>query len=224
MSRRDDQDSEPMGWIRGHTYIGPVRQFRVICCFDSYGPEIQVPSMPKNGSYSWNVISRGSNRFVDKSWQDQEDTSQDVEISSSTTVGQSHAITSSIEQTDASKQQEQSIPMKCPSEEFIQIDRRKWNEIPARDSVERFLLLMTALGRHRELEHREFDGAVQWRSLFPKPRRDFDCEGARTFSDCQWMGYLYRGSNKPRFQYCVDSNNNVLYCSCHPRSPTRRCD
>ena len=87
------------------------------------------------------VTSRGPDRYVDKSWQDQEDPSQDVEMVRSTRVGQSHAITSSSEETDASKQQEQSIPMKYPSEEFIQIDRRKWNGIPACDGVERFLLL-----------------------------------------------------------------------------------
>ena len=56
---RDDQDSEPLGWIRGHTKIGPVRRVRVTCCLDQYGMEIQVPSMSKNGSYSWIVISRG---------------------------------------------------------------------------------------------------------------------------------------------------------------------
>ena len=43
------------------------------------------------------------------------------------------------------------------------------------------------------------------------PRRDFKRERARTFSDAQWLGHTHRGSNKPRFQYCLDSNNNLLY-------------
>ena len=38
---RDHQDSEPIGWICGHTRIGPVRQVRVLCCFDQYGIEIR---------------------------------------------------------------------------------------------------------------------------------------------------------------------------------------
>ena len=33
---RDDQDSEPVGWIRGHTKIGPVLQVRVTCCLDLF--------------------------------------------------------------------------------------------------------------------------------------------------------------------------------------------
>ena len=39
---RDHQDSEPIGWIRGDTKIGPTRQVKVICCLDQYGFEIQV--------------------------------------------------------------------------------------------------------------------------------------------------------------------------------------
>ena len=114
--------------------IGPVRQVRVTRCPDQYGIEMQVPSTSKkNGSYSWNVISRGPNRYVDESWQDQEDPLHDVGMmSSSSVVEQSHSMTS-----PASKQQEQSIPMNYRSEVFIQINRRKWNDILACDNVER---------------------------------------------------------------------------------------
>ena len=41
---RDHQDSEPTRWISGHTRIDPVRQVKIMCCFDQYGFEIQVPS------------------------------------------------------------------------------------------------------------------------------------------------------------------------------------
>ena len=68
---------------------------------------------------------------MDESWQDQEDPLQDVGMVSSTSVQQSHAMTS-----HASKQQEQSIPMNYHSKEFIQINRRKWNDILACDNVE----------------------------------------------------------------------------------------
>ena len=72
------RNSEPVGWIRGHTKIGPVCQVRVTCYFNQYGIETQVPSMLKNGTSSWIVISRGPNRYVDESWHDQEDPPQDV--------------------------------------------------------------------------------------------------------------------------------------------------
>ena len=78
---------------------------------------------------------------MDESWQDQEDPPQDVEMVSSTSVAQSHAIiTSSIEETHASKQTEQSIPMNYPSKEFTQMHRRKLNDILTCDNVERYSL------------------------------------------------------------------------------------
>ena len=49
----DHQDSKLVGWIRGHTRIGPVREVRVICCVDQCGIEIQVSSTSRNGSYSF---------------------------------------------------------------------------------------------------------------------------------------------------------------------------
>ena len=150
------------------TKIGPVRQVRVTRCLDQYGIEMQVPSMSKNGSYSWKVISRGPNRYVDESWQVQEDPLHDVGMMSSTSVvEQSHSMT-----LHASKQQEQSNPMNYRSEEFIQINRRKWNDILACDNVERCSLAwkiskrLTAFVRHRELDHREVDGAVHWNRCF----------------------------------------------------------
>ena len=39
------QVSEPVGWISGHTKIGPVLQVKIMCCFlDKYGIEIPLPS------------------------------------------------------------------------------------------------------------------------------------------------------------------------------------
>ena len=75
----DQQDSEHIGWIRGHSKIGPVHQ--------------------------------------------------NVEMMSSTSGEQSHAVRSSIEETHASKPQAKSSLVSYPSKEFIQVDERKWNDI-----------------------------------------------------------------------------------------------
>ena len=131
---------------------------------------------------------------------------------SSTSVQRSHAETSSVEETHASKPQAQSsIPMNHLSTDFIQIDRRKWSYFLACDNVDKDSLAwkiskrLTALARHRKIE------AVHRSALFPQLRRDFEREGARTVSYSQWLGHIYRGSNKPRFQCRVDSNNNLLH-------------
>ena len=42
---RDDEFSVPVGWIRGHVKIGPVREVRVTHRFEQCGIEIQVKSL-----------------------------------------------------------------------------------------------------------------------------------------------------------------------------------
>ena len=55
--------------------------------------------------------------------------------------------------------------------------------VPACVTVEKYSFawkisnILTALARHRDLDHREIDGAVHWSPLFPKLRRDFEREG-----------------------------------------------
>ena len=63
---REDQDSEIIAWICGHTKIGPVLQVQTACRLDQYGIEIQIPSTSGDGSTSWITISRGSNRHVEE--------------------------------------------------------------------------------------------------------------------------------------------------------------
>ena len=122
--------------------------------------------------------------------------------------------------------------MNYPSEEFILIDKWKWNDIPAYGVVERNSLewkiskMVTNWVRHCDLANREIDGAFHLSSLCSNLRRGFESEseGTRTFSDSQWLGYIRGGSNKPRFQCCTNSNKQPLVCSRHPRSLRRKVD
>ena len=88
---------------------------------------------------------------------------------SSTSVQQSYAMTTSVDESSASKQQERS------SMEFIPIDQRKWNDIPGANNANR-----TVFSRRRKL-YRDIDGAIYWCSLFFTLRGDFENEGAGTF-------------------------------------------
>ena len=118
------------------------------------------------------LISRGPNRYVDESLQDQEEPLLAVEMVGCTSVPEhSYAMTTSIEESNASKQQEQSsTPMNCTSKEFIPTDRRKWIDILAVDNVKRESVpqkiskKLTTFVRHRQ-RNREVDGAVSWYSL-----------------------------------------------------------
>ena len=50
---RDEETSEPKGWIRGNTKIGPVSEVTTCCLQGKYGIEIRIKSMNKDNSHSW---------------------------------------------------------------------------------------------------------------------------------------------------------------------------
>ena len=67
------------------------------------------------------------------------------------------------------------------------------------------------LVRHLDLADRETDGAIYWKSLGPNLRDAFQKEGGHTFSDSDWIEYIYKRSNETWFQYCKNSNDVLLY-------------
>ena len=61
---RDEDTSEPKGWIRGNTNIGPVLEVTTCCLQGEYGVEIRIMSVNKDNSHSWVRISHGLNKLV----------------------------------------------------------------------------------------------------------------------------------------------------------------
>ena len=61
---RDEEASQPKGWIQGNTRIGPVLEIATCCLHGKYGVEIRITSMNEDNSHSWVRISHGSNKFV----------------------------------------------------------------------------------------------------------------------------------------------------------------
>ena len=73
---RDEKSSDPNGWIRGNTKIGPVLEVTTSCLQGIYGVEIRIESVNKDNSHSWVRISHGLNKLVtdliDKEYDDNE--------------------------------------------------------------------------------------------------------------------------------------------------------
>ena len=61
---RDDESSQPKGWIQGNTRIGPVLEVTTGYLYGKHGIEIRVWSLSEDNSHSWVRISHGSNKFV----------------------------------------------------------------------------------------------------------------------------------------------------------------
>ena len=61
---RDEKSSEPEGWIRGNTKIGPVFEVTTSYLQGKYGVEVRIESFNKDNSDSWVRISHGFDKLV----------------------------------------------------------------------------------------------------------------------------------------------------------------
>ena len=61
---RDEDSSEPKGWTRGNTQIGPVLEVTTCCLQSKFGVEIRITSVNKDNSHSWVRISHGLTKLV----------------------------------------------------------------------------------------------------------------------------------------------------------------
>ena len=58
---REEEASQPKGWIQGNTKIGPVLEVATCCLHGKYGVEIRIMSLNRDNFHSWVRISHGSN-------------------------------------------------------------------------------------------------------------------------------------------------------------------
>ena len=61
---RNDELSQPHGWIQGNTRIGPTLEITTSYLYGKHGIEIRIWSLSEDNSQSWVRISHGSNKFV----------------------------------------------------------------------------------------------------------------------------------------------------------------
>ena len=73
---RDEDSSDPKGWIRENTKIGPVLEVTTSCLQGKYGVEIRIKSMNKYNSHSWVPISHGLNKLVTTLNNNEQETSE----------------------------------------------------------------------------------------------------------------------------------------------------
>ena len=67
---RDDNASQPKGWIRGNMRIGPVLEVTTSFQHFKYGIEIRIQSVNQDESHSWVRISYGTVKYVNYSIED----------------------------------------------------------------------------------------------------------------------------------------------------------
>ena len=61
---REEEASQPKGWIQGNPKIGPVLEVATSYLHGKYGVEIRIWSVNRDNTHSWVRMCRGSNKFV----------------------------------------------------------------------------------------------------------------------------------------------------------------
>ena len=67
---QNNQSSQPKGWIRGNTRIGPILEVTTSFQHFEYGIEIRINSVNQDDSHSWVRISYGTVKYVNDSIED----------------------------------------------------------------------------------------------------------------------------------------------------------
>ena len=99
----------------------------------------------------------------------------------------------------------------------IPTTERKWKLVPANSSYGIGYLstaiskMVTRLVRHHDQEERQSEAAVRWDTIRPKVLKAFAKQGARDFSEEDWLRLIHEGSSKTRFEHCEDSKNSLAY-------------
>ena len=163
---RDETSSDPKGWIRGNTNIGPVLEVTTSYLQGKYGAEIRIMSMNKGNSHSWVRISHGLNKLVtDLSDKEYDDNEQEI----SEMKSEEFALKTNV-LAFASRAKAEAKPRRrtsaCSSTRTVPICGRSWTDVePGTYSHIAFPVskrLSTFL-RHGHLP-REEDGAIEfWR-------------------------------------------------------------
>ena len=203
---RDDKASEPKGWIRGNTRIGPVLGVTTSFEHFKYGIEIRIESVNKDHSHSSVRISYGTVKYVnDYIKHDTENLADPQEEES--------APASSGVVAARSKAKAKPQPRESTGATTIPLSERIWIDIePSQQDLESYNLSKKVINllRHKQKLHREEDGAIQFYKI-KFLLRDHHPQ-IQNWSDDRWLACLAAGGgSKRRYQYCTDYLGSILY-------------
>ena len=192
---RTHPDSEEKLWIHKYTEIDLVlfRQHNI------YGIEIHITSTDGCKTNVRVVMSGSKSRDVDElRYRESENLPDDV-------------VQESVQQQEKQHSQGES------PEDHIPFHQRSWEDLPANEYSRRYSWKtqvsksVSRLERHEHSQERGTDGAIHWKFICPKLIIRFQRDGGVSFTDRDWLNFIWQGSNKTRFQYCQNSHNRIMY-------------
>ena len=221
---RDEKSSDPKGWIRRNTKIGPVLEVTTSYLQGEYGVEVRIESINKDNSHSWVRISHGLNKLVTDFSNNKED--DDNEQETSEMQFEDFALKTNV-LAFASRSKSRATPRRrtpaCSSTRTVPICERSWTDVePGTYAHITFPVSkrLSTLLRHGH-QPREEDGAIEFWRL--KDCLRYDLERSQHWSDEKWKSTMARGGrNKKSFQYCTDpSRQEIIYLRALQRHSAR---
>ena len=205
---RDEDTSEPEGWIRGNTKIWTVLEVTTCCLQGKYGVEIRIMYLNKDNSHSWVRISHGLDKLVTDLNNNEQETSemQFEEYALKLNAGDF-----------ASRSKAKAKPQKryfaSSSTRTILVRERTWTDVESgKQSLSDYSVSkkLIHLLRHGCLP-RDNDGAIEfWRIKDNLQKHFLNCH---LWSDEKWKSGMAGGGGggeKKIFQYCSDSSGTIL--------------
>ena len=203
---RDDQASQPKGWIRGNVRIGPVLEVTTSFQHFKYGIEIRIKSVNIDNSHSWVRISYGTVKYVNDSIED--DTENLADSQEEEGVPTSSGVVAARSKAKAKPQ-----PRESTGTTTIPLSERKWIDIePSKQDLESYDLSKKVINllRHNQKLHREEDGAIPFYKI-KFHLRDHHSQ-IQNWSDDRWKVCLAAGGrSKRRYQYCSDNLGSINF-------------
>ena len=204
---RDDQASQPKGWIQGDMRIGPVLEVTTSFQHFKYGIEIRIESVNKDSSHSWVRISYGTVKYVIDSIEDNTEIPADPQEEQ---ISQTSMSVVAARSKAKSKPQPREL---VGTTATIPIHERRWIGIePSKQNLASYDLSKKVINllRHNQKLQREEDGAIEFYRI------KFHLEGHHSqihnWSDDRWKACLAAGGgSKRRYQYCSDNSGTILY-------------
>ena len=205
---RDDQASQPKGWIQGNMRIGLVLEVTTSFQHFKYGIEIRIESVNKDSSHSWVRISYGTVKYVIDSIED-----ENSEIPADPQEEQiSQTSTSVVAARSKAKAKPQPRAL-VGTTATIPIHQRRWIDIePSKQDLASYDLSKKVINllRHNQTLQREEDGAIEFCNIKFHLRNHHS--QIQNWSDDRWKACLAAGGGfKRRYQYCSDHFGTIVY-------------
>ena len=211
---RDEKTSDPKGWIRGNTKIGPVLEVTTSYLQGKFGVKIRIESENKDNSHSWVRISHGLNKLVTDLSNHKEDDNNEQETSEMQFEDfalKTNAFASASRSKAKAKPQRRTPA--CSSTRTVPNRERYWTDIEREtysSTAYPVSKQLSTLFRHDDLP-REEDGTIEFWRLKDDLQNKFVY--SQYLSDDVWKSKMAGGGGyQKRFQYCADpSGQEILY-------------